>query len=114
MIPGAAVAGAVAGGGRTLRTRILGLMAPAMLAAACATVQVRAPDKPIEINRADRRDLLRVPGIGPKGVESILTARRKGTLRDLKDLKAIGVLANRAAPFVLLNGQRPAWQLGLW
>lgn len=25
-------------------------MAPAMLAAACATVQVRAPDKPIEIN----------------------------------------------------------------
>ncbi len=71
-------------------------------------------DKPIELNRADRRELLRVPGIGPKGVESILTARRKGTLRDLKDLKAIGVLANRAAPFVLLNGRRPDWQLSLF
>lgn len=69
---------------------------------------------PIEINQADRRELLRVPGIGPKGAESILAARRKGTLRDLKDLKAIGVLANRAAPFVLLNGRRPAWQLPLW
>jgi predicted DNA-binding helix-hairpin-helix protein len=71
-------------------------------------------DKPIELNRADRRELLRVPGIGPKGVESILTARRTATLRDLKDLKAIGVLAQRAAPFVLLNGRRPNWQLSLW
>jgi hypothetical protein len=33
-----------------LRTRILGLIAPAVIAAGCATVQVRAPDKPIEIN----------------------------------------------------------------
>jgi predicted DNA-binding helix-hairpin-helix protein len=71
-------------------------------------------DQPLEINRADRRELLRVPGIGPKGVESILTARRTGTLRDLQDLKAIGVLAQRAAPFVLLNGRRPNWQLSLW
>jgi hypothetical protein len=37
-------------GGRTLRTRLLGLMAPAILAAGCATVQLRTPDKPIEIN----------------------------------------------------------------
>lgn len=79
-----------------------------------AWAQQNLADKPIEINRADRRDLLRVPGIGPKGVESILSARRKGTLRDLKDLKAIGVIANRAAPFVLLNGHRPNWQLPLW
>ena len=70
-------------------------------------------EKPIEINRADRRELLRVPGIGPKGVEAILVARHKGTLHDLKDLKAIGVLANRAGPFVLLNGHRPNWQLPL-
>ena len=79
-----------------------------------AWAQQNLADKPIELNRADRRELLRVPGIGPKGVESILTARRTGTLRDLKDLKAIGVLAQRAAPFVLLNGRRPNWQLSLW
>ena len=71
-------------------------------------------EKPIEVNRADRRELLRVPGIGPKGVDAILVARRKGTLRDLKDLKTLGVLVARAAPFVLLNGQRPTWQLSLW
>jgi predicted DNA-binding helix-hairpin-helix protein len=71
-------------------------------------------DKPIEVNRADRRELLRVPGIGPKGVDAILVARRKGTLRDLKDLKTLGVLVARAAPFVLLNGKRPNWQLSLW
>jgi predicted DNA-binding helix-hairpin-helix protein len=71
-------------------------------------------EKPIEVNRADRRELLRVPGIGPKGVEAILVARRKGTLRDLKDLKPLGILVARAAPFVLLNGQRPTWQLSLW
>ena len=69
---------------------------------------------PIEINQADRRELLRVPGIGPKGVEAILVARRKSTLLDLRDLKALGIIVARAAPFVLLNGKRPAWQLSLW
>lgn len=68
---------------------------------------------PLEVNRADRRDLLRIPGIGPKGVEAILTARRRGTLRSLRDLKALGVLAERAAPFILLNGRQPAYQLRL-
>ncbi len=71
-------------------------------------------ESPIEINRADRRELLRVPGIGPKGVDAILIARRKGKLRDLKDLKSIGVIVARAAPFVLLDGRRPMQQLSLW
>ncbi len=71
-------------------------------------------EQPIEVNRADRRELLRVPGIGPKGVDAIIVARRAGTLRELKDLKTLGVLVARAAPFVLLNGQRPNWQLSLW
>ncbi len=71
-------------------------------------------DKPIELNRADRHELLRVPGIGPQGVEAILRARRTSTLRDLKDLKPLGILVARAAPFVLLNGRRPGWQLSLW
>jgi len=71
-------------------------------------------DAPVEINRADRRALLRVPGIGPKGVDAILQARRKGKLRDLKDLQVLGVLANRAAPFILLDGRQPAHQLRLF
>lgn len=68
---------------------------------------------PVELNRADRQMLLRVPGIGPRGVEAILQARRKGKLRDVRDLKALGVLAARAAPFILLDGRQPARQLSL-
>jgi predicted DNA-binding helix-hairpin-helix protein len=71
-------------------------------------------ESPIEVNRADRRELLRIPGVGTKGAEAILAARRKGKLRDLRDLQAIGVIASRAAPFVLLSGKRPAHQLSLW
>jgi predicted DNA-binding helix-hairpin-helix protein len=79
-----------------------------------AWAKMNLRETPLEINRADRRELLRVPGIGPQGVEAILNARRKGKLLDLKDLKSIGVIASRAAPFVLLDGKRPTRQLSLW
>jgi hypothetical protein len=36
---------------------------------------------------------------------------RGGRLRSVEDLKALGVWANRAAPFILLDGHRPAVQL---
>ncbi len=69
---------------------------------------------PVEVNTADRRVLLRVPGIGPKGVEKLLRARRQGTLRDLSDLRKLGIAAGRVAPFILLDGRRPPRQLPLW
>jgi len=69
---------------------------------------------PVELNRAGRSELLRVPGIGPKSVDVILHERRKGHLRELTDLRKIGVIASRAAPFILLDGRRPAYQLPLW
>jgi len=37
-----------------------------------------------------------------------------GTLRDLGDLQRLGILANRAAPFILLNGKSPVQQLRLF
>jgi predicted DNA-binding helix-hairpin-helix protein len=67
-------------------------------------------EKPVEVNRANLHDLLRVPGIGPQGAKAIVQARRRGQLRELRDLRALGVLANRAAPFIVLNGKRPAFQ----
>jgi predicted DNA-binding helix-hairpin-helix protein len=70
--------------------------------------------RPVELNRAGRRDLLRVPGIGPKGADRILRERRRGTLRNLEELRKIGVWAERAAPFVLLDGRRPPVQLPLF
>lgn len=69
---------------------------------------------PVEINSAGRRELLRVPGIGPKGAERILRERRRGKIRDLSDLRALRVVADRAAPFILLDGRRPPRQLSLW
>ena len=68
----------------------------------------------VEVNTADRRDLLRVPGIGPTGVERVLHERRRGRLRELSDLRKLGIVAMRAAPFVLLDGHRPSHQLPLW
>jgi predicted DNA-binding helix-hairpin-helix protein len=69
---------------------------------------------PVEINLSDRQTLLRVPGIGPKGAERIVRERRRGTLRDLTELRKIGVVASRAAPFILLDGHRPPVQRKLW
>jgi len=66
--------------------------------------------RPIEINRASKAELLRVPGIGPKTVQAILTARQKGSLHELHQLKKLGVYTQRAAPFIVLNGRQPAYQ----
>lgn len=69
---------------------------------------------PVEVNRASHADLLRVPGIGPGSAQAILQARTQGHLRHLSDLKKLGAVAMRAAPFILLNGQRPPQQLSLF
>jgi predicted DNA-binding helix-hairpin-helix protein len=70
--------------------------------------------EPIEINRAPRHILLKVPGIGPKSADKIIAARREARLRDLSQLKAVGVTTGWAAPYVLLDGRRAPQQLGLW
>jgi predicted DNA-binding helix-hairpin-helix protein len=69
---------------------------------------------PVDINRGGRAQLLRVPGIGPRSAEAILRARRSSRLRDLSDLRTLGVAINRAAPYVLFDGHRPTHQLSLW
>jgi predicted DNA-binding helix-hairpin-helix protein len=79
-----------------------------------AWAKVHLAERPVEINRAGPSELLRIPGIGPKGVEAIMKARRRGTFRDLADLRKIGVLPERAAPYILLAGRRPAFQLPLF
>jgi len=71
-------------------------------------------EQPVELNRADRHSLLRVPGIGPKGADTILLARRKGQLRELADLQRLGISTGRAAPFILLDGRQPQHQLRLF
>lgn len=79
-----------------------------------AWAQVALRDAPVEINRAEREELLRIPGIGPKGTAAILAARRRGKLREVRDLQVIGVQIKRLKPFVLLDGKRPTYQLPLF
>jgi predicted DNA-binding helix-hairpin-helix protein len=68
---------------------------------------------PIEINQADRDELLRVPGIGQRGAAVILHERRLQKLRGLSDLRKLGVIAERAAPYITMDGRRPPQQLPL-
>lgn len=72
-------------------------------------------EAPVEIAQAERRELLRVPGIGPKSADAILHARRQGRLTELAHLRAIGVPSpQKTAPYILLNGRRPAQQMALF
>ena len=59
---------------------------------------------PIEINRADYRTLLRVPGIGAKSAQRIVKARRTAAL-SFSDLKKIGVVLKRALYFITCSGK---------
>jgi predicted DNA-binding helix-hairpin-helix protein len=70
-------------------------------------------ETPIEVNLANRTELLRVPGIGPRGADAILRSRRHGRFRYLSDLRKIGILAERAAPYITLDGHRAPQQLSL-
>lgn len=69
---------------------------------------------PIEIMTAEREQLLRVPGIGPKTADAIMRARQRATIRDAAMLRKLGLRApERALPYVLLDGRRE-WQPGLF
>ena len=59
---------------------------------------------PVEINRADYRTLLRVPGIGVKSARRIIGAR-KSALLGFDDLKKIGVVLKRALYFITCGGK---------
>lgn len=59
---------------------------------------------PVEINRADYRMILRVPGIGVKSARRIVAARRFGNLT-FEDLKKVGVVLKRALYFITCNGR---------
>jgi predicted DNA-binding helix-hairpin-helix protein len=79
-----------------------------------AWAQQNLKGNPLEVNKAERRELLRIPGIGPKGADAILRARRSGKLRDLTTLKRLGVVTTRVAPFILLDGRRVDTQLSMF
>jgi predicted DNA-binding helix-hairpin-helix protein len=70
---------------------------------------------PVELMTAERERLLRVPGIGPIAADAILRARRSTRLTDIAQLRKLGIRApERSAPYVLLDGHKPATQMKLF
>jgi putative DNA modification/repair radical SAM protein len=61
---------------------------------------------PVDVNRAERETLLRVPGLGTKTVKRILAARRHRTLR-YDDLVRMGANLKNARPFLTTLDWRP-------
>jgi putative DNA modification/repair radical SAM protein len=61
---------------------------------------------PIDVNRASRELLLRVPGFGTKTVNRILTSRRQRSMR-YDDLMRIGAVMSKAKPFISCVGWSP-------
>ncbi len=59
---------------------------------------------PVEVNRADYEALLRVPGLGVRSAQRILTARRVGPL-SFEGLKRLGVVLKRAQYFLTCSGK---------
>jgi predicted DNA-binding helix-hairpin-helix protein len=76
-----------------------------------AWAQTHLMHQPLEINQAGKQELLRIPGIGMRGAERIIRMRKMGMIRELSSLKKLGVITERAAPFILLNGRKPDAQL---
>jgi len=61
---------------------------------------------PLDVNKADRELLLRVPGLGTRSVERILAARRHTTLR-LADVARLARSVKRLLPFLVTADYRP-------
>ncbi|WP_027135083.1 putative DNA modification/repair radical SAM protein [Geminicoccus roseus] len=65
---------------------------------------------PLDVNRASKEQLLRVPGLGAKAVNRILIARRHRSVRS-DDLIRLRVSPAKVLPFVVLPDHRPATRL---
>lgn len=63
-------------------------------------------DFPVDVNRAARERLLRVPGLGVRAVESILRVRRHRSLR-LRDVQQLTASIARLRPFIVTADWRP-------
>ncbi len=62
---------------------------------------------PLDVGRARREDLLRVPGFGTKAVDRIIATRRLTSIR-VADLARLHVPVSKALPFIVLSDHRPS------
>ena len=59
---------------------------------------------PLEINKAPFYELIRVPGIGTISGKRIIAIRKKQPFKKMEDLKKLGVVVDRAEPYIKLGG----------
>jgi putative DNA modification/repair radical SAM protein len=62
---------------------------------------------PIDVNRASREELLRIPGVGARNTDRILTIRKHRAIRS-QDLKKLRIAWNRARFFVITADHNPS------
>ena len=62
---------------------------------------------PVDVNRATKEALLRVPGLGVRAVQRILASRRHRTMR-LDDVGKLTVSIAKVRPFIITSDWRPA------
>jgi putative DNA modification/repair radical SAM protein len=62
---------------------------------------------PVDVNRASREELLRVPGFGVQNVQRMIKIRRFAQLR-LEDLGRLRVPLSKAKPFIVAADHNPA------
>jgi predicted DNA-binding helix-hairpin-helix protein len=79
-----------------------------------AYAEAHLREAPIELNAASPEQLRRVPGVGPRSADRILAARRIRRLRHVEQLTGLGIIAERAAPYILMDGRRPPIQRTLF
>lgn len=79
-----------------------------------AWAEIHLSGRPMEINLASHQELLRIPGVGPKGAGAILAARRLRKFRSLSELNKIGINTHRIAPFIIIDGKLPTRQGKFW
>jgi putative DNA modification/repair radical SAM protein len=61
---------------------------------------------PVDVNTAPRERLLRVPGLGVRAIERLISARRHRSLR-LDDIARLSVSLKRMRPFIVAADHRP-------
>jgi predicted DNA-binding helix-hairpin-helix protein len=58
---------------------------------------------PVNVNRASKWELLRVPGLGPITVKEILEQRRKWRINRIENLGKVGVRLEKASKYVVFD-----------
>ena len=61
---------------------------------------------PVDVNKASREELLRIPGLGTKTIDRMIVSRRHRTLR-LDDVQRLAGSVRRARPFIVTADHRP-------